>query len=170
LRGYSSDEIKRFEEIINQRLEEKIDPITLTDLLHKPFKDGGVGLWKKKAERVVHYLDEIIDKRKDIEAVYNVIEKHPELTISEEVRRIRDWLLEEHKLKLSSAQIMSIDQLISDRLRGFVSPEKFIELLDLSKNKFGAGLTFRTSHQMGEKFESILSGGRSIEDVFQKSL
>lgn len=170
LRGYSSDEIKRFEEIINDRLDEKIDPITLADILHKPFKDGGVGLWKKKAERVVHYLDEIIDKRKDIDAVYDVIEKHPELTINEEVRRIRDWLLEEHKLKLSSAQIMAIDQLISDRLRGFVSPEKFIELLDLSKNKFGAGLTFRTSHQMGEKFESILSGGRNIEDTFQKTL
>jgi len=174
LRGYSKDEIKRFESLVNQRLDEKIDTSAFSLELHKPFKDGGVGLWEKKAERVARYLNEIIDKHKDVDAVYDIIEKHPELPILEEVHRIRDWLLEDHKLKLSPSQVMAIDQLISDRLRGFVSPEKFIELLDLSNNKFGAGLTFRTSHQVGEKLESILSGSGKIEEgvgtTFEKTL
>jgi len=33
-------------------------------LINKPFKEGGVGLWKKKAERVTIYLEGIIDKEK----------------------------------------------------------------------------------------------------------
>ena len=176
LRGYSRDEITRFEGLVNERLQEKIDTPTLSSELHKAFKDGGVGLFERKAERVSHYLDEIINNRKDVEVVYDIIEKHPELPISEEVHRIRDWLLEDHKLKLTPSQVMAIDQLISDRLRGFVTPEKFIELLDLSNNKFGAGLSFRSSHQVGEKLESILSGGRAVNvenlnpSTFEKTL
>jgi putative ABC transport system ATP-binding protein len=176
LKEYSKDEIKRFEGFVKERLEEKIDSNTLLINLNKPFKDGGVGLFPKKAERVSVYLDEIIEERKDVEAVYDMLEKHPELPISEEVRRIREWLLEDHKLKLTPLKLMAIDQLVSDRLRGFINDDKFVDLLNLANSKFGAGLSFRTSHQIGEKLESILSGSRDNEviinndDTFEKTL
>ena len=77
LRGYSMDEIRRFESIVNERFDNKINKKEFYKLANKPFKDGGVGLWKKKAARVADYLEGIMEERKDIDYIYNVIEKNP---------------------------------------------------------------------------------------------
>jgi putative ABC transport system ATP-binding protein len=94
LRGYSMDEIRRFESLVNDRFSDKIDKKEFKKLIKEPFKDGGVGLWKKKAERVADYLEGVIDKRKDVEHILNIIEKTPELSIGDEIRNIRDWVME----------------------------------------------------------------------------
>lgn len=165
MRGYSRDEIKRFEYFVNQRLAQKIDTQTFRDSMRKPFKDGGLGFMQKKADRMVDYVEEVIDKRKDLEVVYSIIEKHPELPIAEEIRLIREWLLVDHKLKLSLMKVMAIDQLISDVIKGYIAIDKFTELLTLPVSKFGAGLSFRTAQKMTEKMTQILTtGGRPDED------
>lgn len=157
LRGYSMDEIKRFESFVNDRFENKIDAKEFRALINKPFKEGGVGLWKKKAERVNDYLEGIIDKRKNVEHILSTIEKNPELSILDEVAEIRNWLIEGYTGKLSPQQITSFDQVVSDRIRGFVPANKIVEMLDLSTNKFGVGLSFRAAQLMAEKLELILN-------------
>ena len=57
LRGYSMDEIRRFETFVNQRFSNKIDKKEFQKLIKKPFKDGGVGLWKKW-RRQKHYFED----------------------------------------------------------------------------------------------------------------
>jgi len=174
LRGYSMDEIRRFESFVNDRFDNKIDKKEFRKLANKPFKEGGVGLWKKKAERVADYLESILDKRKDIEHIYNTIEKNPEISILDEVQGIRNWLLEGYTGKLDPAQMVAFDQVISDRIRNFVSPDKIVSILDLSSNKFGVGLSFRAAQLMAEKLELILnsennelSDGKSQENKIQ---
>jgi putative ABC transport system ATP-binding protein len=157
LRGYSMDEIRRFESFVNDRFDNKINSKEFRILANKPFKEGGVGLWKKKAERVADYLEGIITKRKDVEHIFSTIEKNPELSISDEVQNIRNWLMEGYTGKLSPQQITSLDQVVSDRIRGFIPANKIVELLDLSTNKFGVGLSFRAAQLIAEKLELILS-------------
>lgn len=157
LRGYSMDEIRRFESFVNDRFDNKIDNKEFRKMINKPFKEGGVGLWKKKAERVTLYLEGIIDKRKDVEHIFNTIEKNPELSISDEVQVIRNWLMEGYTGKLSPQQFISLDQVVSDRIRGFIPADKIVELLDLSTNKFGVGLSFRAAQLIAEKLELILA-------------
>jgi putative ABC transport system ATP-binding protein len=175
LRGYSMDEIRRFESFVNDRFENKIDDKEFRKLINKPFKEGGVGLWKKKAERVTVYLEGIIDKRKDIEHIFSTIEKNPELSILDEVAGIRNWLIEGYTGKLSPQQITSFDQVMSDRIRGFIPANKIVEILDLSTNKFGVGLSFRAAQLMAEKLELILNKNdgeseASTSNTFEKSL
>jgi putative ABC transport system ATP-binding protein len=158
LRGYSQDEIVRFESFVNERFSEKINSKDFNILINKPFKEGGVGLWKKKAERVTKYLEEIISKKNDIKEICNLIEKNSEVAIFDEVHDIRKWLLEGYTGELSPNQISSLDQVISDRIRNFISREKVVELLDLSNNKFGVGLSFRASEILAEKLELVLEG------------
>ena len=159
LRGYSMDEIRRFESFVNDRFSNKIDKKEFCKLVNKPFKEGGVGLWKKKAERVTDYLEEIIEKRKDVEYVYNTVEKNPELPILDEIQNIRNWLLEGYTGKLSRLQTIALDEVISDRIKNFISADKVAQILDLSNNKFGVGLSFRAAEIMAEKLELILGGG-----------
>jgi putative ABC transport system ATP-binding protein len=173
LRGYSMDEIRRFESFVNDRFDNKIDNKEFRKLINKPFKEGGVGLWKKKAERVTIYLEGIIDKRKDVEHIFSTIEKNPELSISDEVASIRNWVMEGYTGKLSPLQIKALDQVISDRIRNFISADKVVGLLDLSSNKFGVGLSFRAAQLMAEKLELILNDNNdepSVSNIFKKKI
>jgi putative ABC transport system ATP-binding protein len=164
LRGYSMEETLRFEEILNQLFGENIDLKEFKNITSKPFKDGGLGLWKKKAENITLYLQEIISKRKDIESIYKSIENNDEAVIFDEIYHIRDWLIKGYTGKLSPWQIMALDQVISDRIRNIISTEQVSDLLDLSKNKFGVGLSFRASRLMAEKLELILNNEKNADE------
>jgi ABC-type lipoprotein export system ATPase subunit len=157
LRGYSMEEINRFEKNLNEVFESNIDIKEFKNIIKKPFNEGGVGLWKKKAEMIVKYLEEIIDKRKDIESIYRSIEQNDQAIIFDEIYHIRTWLIKGYTGELTPWQIMSLDQIISDRIRNLITPQQVSELLDLSKNKFGVGLSFRAAHLMAEKLELILN-------------
>ena len=165
LRGYSQDEISRFESFVNERFLSKIDTKEFHKLVNKPFNEGGVGLWKKKAERVTKYLEEVIEKRNDVSSICELIEKNPEIAIFDEIHSIRKWLIEGYTGELSLTQIAALDQVISDRIRNFISREKVVELLDLSNNKFGVGLSFRAAQTFAEKLELILEGVMVDNDI-----
>ena len=164
LRGYSMDEIRRFEVMVNERFEEKIDKDEFKKLINKSFKDGGVGLWKKKADKVTDYLEGIIDKRKDVEHIYKIIEENPESSIQDEILNIRNWLIESYTGQLSQLQTMALDEVISDRIKGYIPADKVVEVLDLSNNKFGVGLSFRAAQLMSEKLELILNNENEVID------
>lgn len=157
LRGYSMEEIIRFESFVNDRFDNKIDKKEFIKLSSKSFKDGGAGLWKKKAEKVTDYLEGIIDKRKDVEHIFNMMKENNELSTFDEIKNIRDWLLIGYTGKLSHLQALALDQVISDRIRGYIQPDKVVEVLDLSNSKFGVGLSFRAAHLISEKLELILN-------------
>lgn len=163
LRGYSMDEILRFESIVNDRFCEKIDRKEFYKLMNMSFKDGGVGLWKKKADKVTDYIESIIEKRKDIKHIYETVEKNGESSALDEIRNIRNWLIEGYTGELSQLQIMAFDEVIFDRIKGNILPEKVVEVLDLSKSRFGVGLSFRAAQLMSEKLELILNS--DIEDI-----
>lgn len=158
MRGYSIDEVRRFEQFLSDRLNNKIDGKVFRELIDKPFKEGGVGLWKGKAMRIAAYVESVDDKRHDLDAITRIIERNPELPIVEEVRRIREWLASGYKGKLSDIQKTTLDQVISDRLRNFIDTDKFREALDRSKKEYGVGLSFRSALRFTEKMESILGG------------
>lgn len=171
LRGYSMDEISRFESIVNDRFENKIDKKKFKELISKPFKEGGVGLWKKKSERITEYLEEVVDKRKDVVCIYDIIHRNPELPINNEIHDIRNWLLEGYTGKIDLLQTMALDEVIADRLKGYITGEEVVKVLDLSNSKFGVGLSFRAASLISEKLELILNneGSEKCEDNINHS-
>ncbi len=161
LRGYSVDEIKRFEFFLSQRFSNKIDADIFMKVLDRPYKEGGVGLWKTKALKVAKWTEELIASKKQIEDIYKELEARPETPIYEEIRRIRDWLLEEYKGKISELQKIRLDEILSERIRNIITADNFISILNLPKNQFGIGLSFRSAHRISEKLESILEKDNS---------
>jgi len=157
LRGYSAEEIKRFEFFLFQRFSDKIDADTFRRVLDRPYQDGGIGLWKQKAAKIGQYVEEIIAERKTVEDVYKELEKNPESPLADEIEKIRLWLLQEYHGKISELQKIQFNEIISERLRSIISGEQFEKVLSLSKAKFGIGFSFRTAQRMSEKFESIIN-------------
>lgn len=158
LRGFSGEEIKRFELFIAKRLAEEIDTRTFVDFLDSPFKDGGLGLWKQRAQKIAQDVEDLIAKRKTVEELYAELEKDPETPLYEEVAKIRAWLLEEHKGTLSDIQITRFDEAVEDRFRNIITPDNFRQVLELSRNDFGVGLAPETMRNASERLETILTG------------
>ncbi len=157
MKGYSVTETKRFEEATRARLSGEIDSLAYKNILDQPFRDNGVGLWSQKAERVSNYVESIMNIQHDIGAIRETLEKSPELSINDEVRRIRQWLLEETFGDFSDFQISALEEIISDRIRGHINNEQFRSLLDRPEKILGAGFSFRTAQKLAERFETLLS-------------
>lgn len=157
LRGHSRQELERLEKFIYQRLRRKIDKIAFQELLDKPFSQGGVGLWRKKAERVANSIEEVIKERRQIERIYKELEKNPADPLFEEMIKIQNWLLEDYRFHLSPLQKARLREAISNRIRNIILPDHFIKILDLPIEKGGVGLKINTSLKLSAKLESLLS-------------
>lgn len=162
LRGYSADEVKRFEFFLLQRLADHIDADVFREVLDRPYKKGGVGLWKGKAAKLSFLIEGVMSQTHTVEEIYKVLEKNPEAPLIEEVQKLRKWLLEEYKGKVDAQQKLRVDEIISERLRNIITPQNFAQILNLSKTKFGIGLSMRSANKIAEKMESILGGGDNV--------
>ena len=167
LRGYSVDEVKRFEFFLLQRLTDHIDGDVFREVLDRSYRNGGVGLWKGKAAKIAFLVEGIMEQRHTVEDIYTMLEKNPESPLIEEVQRMRKWLLEEYTGKVDEQQQLRLDELIAERLRNIITPKNFAQVLNLSKKQFGLGLSMRTANRIAEKFESILGGGENVSPAMK---
>ncbi|MCF7843411.1 ABC transporter ATP-binding protein [Candidatus Gracilibacteria bacterium] len=163
MRGYSQEEIERFEKLLQRRMANNLSKEDFYSEIDKPFKDGGVGFWKQKAERVSQYVEEIISKRHDVEDVLEMIEKNPELTITDEVNKIQDWLIQEYKGMFTIFQRMKLNECITKRLKGSFNTLQFRDALKTSKHDSGVGLSYRSSQIFSERLESLMVEGQHIK-------
>jgi ABC-type multidrug transport system ATPase subunit len=158
LRGISGEEVKRFELFITRRLLNEIDSETFTELLNSPFREGGLGLWKSRAERISATVDELLFERKTVDDLYAELEKHPELPLYEEVVQMRAWLLEDYKGGLTDVQRIRLDEAIEDRLRDITNRDNFRKVLEMSRTNFGVGFSTTTARNIAERMEATLTG------------
>jgi putative ABC transport system ATP-binding protein len=156
MRGYSPEEIERFETFLQERMAGRIDSDQFRIEIDKPFKNGGVGFWKQKAKRVSAYIEEVINERHDVDSLFVMIEKSPELSIQDEVQKIEEWLCKEYTGKLSNQQRIQLLESITKRIKGISTAEQFRGALRESKRKGGVGLSLRASQVVGERMELLL--------------
>lgn len=164
LRGYSYPEIKRFEYFLAQLLKGLIEKDVFKMVLDRPYNLGGVGLWRQKAEKIADYVDEIMGEEKELNIIYQKLEKAPEAPLCEEIMKIRDWLLQGVRVKLTPLQTERLNEIVGERIRNIITAENFQKVLDLSREKGGVGLKVRTSFKLSEKLESLL-GRENMELV-----
>lgn len=167
LRGYSADEVKRFEFFLLQRLSGHIDEDVFREVLDRSYRNGGVGLWKGKAAKISFLVEGVMEQRHTVEEVHAALEKNPEAPLMEDVQKLRRWLLDEYKGKIDEQQILRMEELIAERLRNTITPQNFAQALNLSKKKFGVGLSMRSSNRIAEKLESILGGAEGVAQAMQ---
>jgi len=157
LRGFSGQEIKRLELFLEKRLSGEIDTKTFIDFLDSPFKEGGAGLWRQRAEKIAKTIEDIVEKRKHVEDIYKELSEDPETPLYEEIVRMRTWLLEDYKGTLSEIQRIRFDEILEERLRNIITPENFRHVLELPRSNYGVGLSARATQITSERLETVLT-------------
>lgn len=158
MRGFSAGEIKRFELFLAERLAGNIDTESFIEFLSKPFRDGGLGLWKKRAEKIAETIDEIVYNNKRIEEIYQRLDNDPEASLYEEIAEMRRWLLEGYAGSFSDVQKVRFDEVVEERIRNIIDQESFRQVLELSRADFGVGLSPHRARNISERLESVLTG------------
>jgi putative ABC transport system ATP-binding protein len=169
LRGFSGDEIKRFEFYLEQRLAGKIDTATFENFLDLPYRKDGVGLWKQRAHKIADLTDSILTEKKKLSDVYKDLEKNPEVPVAEEVNSLRVWILKEYKGIVDETQRERLDEVITGRLRNNISTEDFRKTVNLGRAHGGVGFSIRTTQHISDRLEAVLVWGQTgnMKDAVQ---
>ena len=156
LKGFTREEVSRFEELVNKRLSMKIDVFEFFQTMNKPFKDGGVGLYSQTAHRISNYVEDIVVKRKEILTIIQKLKKNPQIVLIIEMNSLRRWLLLEYHGKIDQDTIEKFDEVLLGRLRETISQDDFKHILSLPKTDSGLGFTMHTTEHITTKLELIL--------------
>jgi len=156
LRGYSHEEVKRAEEFFKKRISGEFNYSMLLAELDKPYREGGLGLWKQKAKSVADAVEEIIFEDFEISVAHDKISKKPNSPLKEEIENIRKWILEIYKGKLSTFQTDCFDECLENRLRNIITNENFVKVLSLPRHEGGIGFSVPTSLKIYDRLEMLL--------------
>lgn len=165
LRGYSKEEIKRLEYFLSHYFRNQIDKETFRMVLDRPYKKGGVGLWKQRAVKIADYTEKIVKEEKELEALYKKLERNPEAPLYEEVEKIQRWLLDDFTGKMTPLRARRLNEIVEERIRNIIPAEHFQKILNLPKDEGGVGLKIRTSLKMTEKLETLLGREEGLEAI-----
>ncbi|MBX4186773.1 MAG: ABC transporter ATP-binding protein [Candidatus Doudnabacteria bacterium] len=163
LRGYSKEEISRFQFYLSQRLNNRIGVYEFRSILDKAYREGGIGLWRQKANQISTYVEDIISQRKHIEDVYLELTEAPTSPLINDIINIRNWLLQNYKGQISELQALRLDELINERLRSIITTDHFQRALNLPRSKFGVGFSLHTAQSLSEKLDLALE--RQIPEI-----
>jgi putative ABC transport system ATP-binding protein len=157
MRGHTFEEMQRFEMLLKDRFARKIDSVKFEQLLDAGFAEGGVGLWKRKSERIALYVESLMEKQKDLDAAITLINEQPEHSVADEIRQLRQWMLQGYVGEISPYKAEILDELIGDRIRRFTTPAQFLKELNTPVKEFGAGFPLHSAQKMAEQLEIIVT-------------
>ncbi len=169
MRGYTGEEIRRCETFIIQRLANEIDTPTFKELLDRPYKKGGVGLYAQRAQQIATLIDDLLTHRKDIASMIKELEANPYASLAAEIAALRDWLLKDYHGKIDEEQKIRLDEILNNRLRNMISADDFREILNLSCAKSGVGLSLHESRIVSERMAFVLQNGYTIGPQFSSA-
>ncbi len=156
LRGHSAEEVSRIEQLLNQLFREQINADEFEANLHKPFKEGGVGLYRASATKITRMVSEFIAETKVLEDAYKKIVSGPAANLLEDIRNIRRWIMEDFSTSLNEKQQARMDTIILERLKGGIPTQEVVHKLNLSAAYGGVGIRIGTALHIAEKLETLL--------------
>ena len=164
-RGYSLEEVKRAEDFFKKRVNGELDYAQLLSELDKPYREGGLGLWKQKAKSVADAVEGMVFENFELSLAHEKLAKNPSTTLKEEIENIRRWLLEIYKRELSQFQMDSFDECLENRLRNIITGENFVRVLSMSSHDGGIGFSIPDALRIYDRLEMLLSTDKKITDI-----
>jgi putative ABC transport system ATP-binding protein len=154
------EEVEKIEKRVEKLL---ISGINDSEETFKYFDDdiekGGLGMDRRKAEKLVAKIKSIIKEIKILEEDDKKILSQGESAESEEVAEVRHYLLEFFDTQISGfAALNNFNKAIKERLENKIDKESFRKKLDLPVEQEGVGLDKRSAKKMARKFELLILG------------
>lgn len=158
LSSYEEEEIDRFESAIEARLLGNIGTEKFRDFLHRPFEEGGVGLYKQTADKFSHRVEAVMSEVELLHSV-NAEEGAPKKIspIDIRVQDMRHYLLDTYEGSLGKEEdLIRFDAILRSRITGEIGKKEFERVLFLSATKGGVGLSRRTARNFSRRLELVL--------------
>lgn len=162
LTGLTVEEMNELGEKIGAILEHgKMEKNELTDYLHTPAKQGGIGMNKLKAQRLDRdmgkLIKEILALQKPSKRKTRASDDNLTLTMLE-AQELRRYLLTALDIRLSGpAAVHAMDDAIRLRLENTYDRLQVQEMLDRSISRKGAGLDSRVARLISRKLEPLIT-------------
>jgi putative ABC transport system ATP-binding protein len=160
---YTFSQLERLEKAMEYFISGKMQKDTIIKTLVLPYDRGGVGLDEKEARRIVHTADKMLSQADDIRRFRKQFDNaHVFFDQHRLAERLRDHLLNSHRMKLSKKQDENLVEIIADRVVGVNGEQEFLTRLSESVPKGGLSLTFEEAEEMTRYFEKIIAQGVDV--------
>ena len=149
---FTREESQRFEKLLDEFISNKLSKEEFETALDRPFKTGGLGVYRQTAEKLAREIEKIVQ-------LSNALKKDikEEKDLSFEIEKITNWLLDEYAGKLLTAQEERIEEGILKRIKKEFIQKDFENFLDRPFKRGGAGLNWRTAKNLAAKLEVVIS-------------
>jgi len=160
---YTFDKLERMERVVQFYIMGKIDKQAFIKTLVLPYERGGVGVPEREARRmskmstqILHQADDIRRFRKQNDKQNAFFDQHK---LSE---RLRDHLLQAHRMVLSKKQHDNLVEIIADRVVGVIEEVDFHERLQKGVSIGGMALTEKEADDVSRYFEKLIAQGVDV--------
>ncbi len=154
LRDYPSAQQERFAEILLQYKTYRIGYDEFVLRLDTPFHKGGVGLWKRSAEKIAEKIRTLFSSWHTIDEVLLTLSHAPSILLIDDARHIREMFFAS---RFTPPQQERIERLLEEKMRGNSTWDHFEHMLSLPLREAGAGLQGSTPSKMVQLLKVVFA-------------
>jgi len=160
---YTFSQIERLEKALEFFISGKVNKDAVVQALVLPYDRGGVGIGEKEARKMVHIADKMLTQANDIKRFRKQFDQaHVFFDQHKLAERLRDHLLNVHRMRLSKKQDENLVEIIADRVVGVSGEEDFLISLTKAVISGGLGLSQTEAEEMTRYFEKIIAQGVDV--------
>lgn len=161
--NFTFSQLERLEKAMEYFISGKIQKDAVIKTLVLPYSRGGVGLSEQEARKMVHTADKMLSQADDIRRFRKQFDQaHVFFDQHKLAERLRDHLLNVHRMRLSNKQDENLVETIADRVVGVTGEEDFLERLGKGVASGGLGLSLDEAEELTRYFEKIIAQGVDV--------
>ena len=160
---YTFSQLVRLERAIQLLIKGKIHKKNFIDALVKKYDEGGVGIDRKTAEKMADVSVTIVKQAEDVHRFRNDNESDTAFFAQHKfAERVREYLLEHHKIPLTKKTEANLTMCVADRLLGIHDEKGFFESLGQSVKEGGLGLREDIREDISRYMEKLIALGVDV--------
>ena len=160
---YTFSQLVRLEHATGLYIQGRIDRDSYIRSLVKKLENGGVEIEEKEARRMASVAETMMEQATDIRR-FRARKDNDDIFFNQHklAERMRDHLLQQHRIKLNQDQDTNLIELIADRVTGVSEDEDFNQRLQRSMRSGGLGLSEEEADDITRYFEKIIAQGVDV--------
>lgn len=160
---YTFSQIVRLESMLGKFLQGKIDTDSLLKGMVTDYDQGGVEIPLKEAKKMTRTAEKLVEQSADIRR-YRARKDNDGIFFGQHelASRLRDHLLQAHRLKLRKDQDANLVEAIADRVTGVVEEDEFFTRMSQAVSTGGVGLKEEVADTVTRYFEKLIAQGVDV--------
>jgi putative ABC transport system ATP-binding protein len=161
--AYTFDQLVRLEKSVKLFMQGKVNSKQFVSSLTKRYEEGGADISEREAVSMMKRMMNVIEQSNDIKRFRN--NKDSDSAFFEQYKfseRLKEYLLENHNLRLTKKKEQRLTEIIADRVSGVINHDDFNELLEKSEHAGGLALKGAHADEVTRYLEKLIAQGVDV--------